>query len=458
MPKIFFLSLWTLFQEEIKLVALSKSRSVIAMALGFFVHVEAATASDCIAPSGSTAAAVTLRTSPTAKSTANGKLESGQTLPLIASMPGWYETQLANGQTAFASKRSTEITSCIESSQSISTTTEGQYELHAIDVGTGLSVLVRGPDFALLYDAGSNDDMARGDNNRTLAYLNTLQPPLQKLTHVVLSHPHRDHVELLPDVVTRLKPSEVWNSGAYNDICGYRNFLFAIAADPTIQYHTATQDEGSESIEMGAKNCYGDKQPSQTLTLNHGKKITNEKISLGQGAFMTFLFVDGSPRSNLNENSLAVRLDLGTHKILLMGDAEAGGRNLPSTVPKGSSIEGKLLACCTEDLKADILVVGHHGSKTSSRKKFLDAVGAKTYIVSAGPTKYATVVLPDQEIIAELEKLGQVFRTDLEDASCFMSPDKVGTDSDGKPGGCDNVLVKMPANKSISVNYRRISD
>lgn len=373
-------------------------------------------------------------------------------------MPGWYETQLANGQTVFASKRSTGITSCIESSQSISVTAEGQYELHAIDVGTGLSVLVRGPDFALLYDAGSNDDMARGDNNRTLAYLNTLQPPLQKLTHVALSHPHRDHVELLPDIVTRLKPSEVRNSGAYNDICGYRNFLFAIAADATIRYHTATQDEGSESIEMAAKNCYGDKQPSQTLTLNHSKKITNEKISLVQGASMTFLFVDGSPRSSLNENSLAVRLDLGTHKILLMGDAEAGGRNLPSTVPKGSSIEGKLLACCTEDLKADILVVGHHGSKTSSRKKFLDAVGAKTYIVSAGPTKYATVVLPDQEVIAELEKLGQVFRTDLEDASCLMSPDKVGTDSDDKPGGCNNVLVTLTPKKPISVRYRQIND
>ncbi|MBC3873492.1 MBL fold metallo-hydrolase [Undibacterium flavidum] len=447
MPKN-FVSLWML----------SNSRSAIAVALGFLVHIGVATASDCIAPSGSAVAAVTLRTSPTAKSTANGKLESGQTLPLIASMPGWYETQLANGQTAFASKRSTEVIACPEGSANVLTVPEVQYELHAIDVGTGLSVLVRGPDFALLYDAGSNDDMARGDNNRTLAYLNTLQPPIQKLSHVILSHPHRDHVELLPDVVTRLKPSNVWNSGAYNDICGYRNFLFAIAADPSIQYHTATQDEGNESIEMAAKNCYGDKQPSQTLTLNHGKKITNEKISLGQGASMTFLFVDGSPRSSLNENSLAVRLDLGTHKILLMGDAEAGGRNLPSTTPKESSIEGKLLACCTEELKADILVVGHHGSKTSSRKKFLDAVGAKTFIVSAGPTKYATVVLPDQEIITELEKLGQVFRTDLEDASCLMSPDKVGADSDGKPGGCDNVFVKIPVSKSISINYRRISD
>src|SRR5882724_2517486 len=33
----------------------------------------------------------------------------------------------------------------------------GTYQIHLIDVGTGLSILVRGADFALLYDAGSND-------------------------------------------------------------------------------------------------------------------------------------------------------------------------------------------------------------------------------------------------------------------------------------------------------------
>lgn len=173
---------------------------------------------------------------------------------------------------------------------------------------------------------------------------------------------------------------------------------------------------------------------------------------------MTFLFADGSPRSSLNENSLVVRLDLGSRRVLIMGDAEAGGRKLPATIPNENSIEGKLLTCCVPDLKADVLVVGHHGSKTSSRTKFLDAVGAKTFIVSAGPTKYATVVLPDAEIVAELEKRGLLFRTDLEDDSCVMSPDKVGQDSDGKAGGCDNVLVTFRANKPVATDYRRVSD
>lgn|GEM_PF-3444149 len=54
-----------------------------------------------------------------------------------------------------------------------------------IDVGTGLSVFVRRPDFALLYDAGSNDDLAAGANNRVLAYLKAVAPDLHQIDHVM---------------------------------------------------------------------------------------------------------------------------------------------------------------------------------------------------------------------------------------------------------------------------------
>ena len=91
---------------------------------------------------------------------------------------------------------------------------------------------------------------------------------------------------------------------------------------------------------------------------------------------MTFLHADGSKHSSFNENSLVLRLDLGTSKILLMGDAQASGRANPNTPPGAQSLEGILLACCSSELRADVLIVGHHGSKTSSRVKFLNAVGA----------------------------------------------------------------------------------
>jgi len=73
--------------------------------------------------------------------------------------------------------------------------------MHAIDVGTGLALFVEGADFTLLYDGGSNDDTARGNQNRILAYLKSVRPDLTTLDHVILSHPHKDHVELLPDVL-----------------------------------------------------------------------------------------------------------------------------------------------------------------------------------------------------------------------------------------------------------------
>jgi beta-lactamase superfamily II metal-dependent hydrolase len=421
-------------------------------------------AADCVVLSPDATSPITLRASPVASSAARGTLGSGQSLPLIALVPGWYELQLANGQPAFAAKRSTDIAPCPAPPVAPApvagggAAVAGIYELHAIDVGTGLSLLVRGPDFVLLYDAGSNDDTARGNANRTIAYLKTLSPAVTSIDHVILSHPHRDHVELMPDVITLFRPHEVWNSGAYNDICGYRNFLIAVAADPSIQYHTATQDVGPEAVELSKKNCYGDDQPQQTVTITHAKRIDNAEIALGASASMTFLYADGSKRSDFNQNSLVVRLNLGSHRVLLMGDAQAGARAPPSTVPTAASIEGKLLACCVADLKADVLVAGHHGSKTSSRKKLLDAVGATIFIISAGPTKYQSVVLPDAEVVTELEARGQVFRTDLDDDQCKTSPDKVGPDNDGQAGGCDNVLVTIPATGPISVGNRLVSD
>lgn len=129
-----------------------------------------------------------------------------------------------------------------------------------------------------------------------------------------------------------------------------------------------------------------------------------------------------------------------------MGDAEAGGRKPPSTAPSATSIEGELLACCTGDLAANVLIAGHHGSMTSSRKALLDAVSPTISVVSSGPRKYGTnpgVVLPDMEIITELKGRGQVFRTDMDDAACATNPKKVGPDNDGQAGGCDNVRITI---------------
>ena len=54
--------------------------------------------------------------------------------------------------------------------------TPGSYQIHLIDVGTGLAVLVRGEDFAMLFDGGSND---RDENpSRVAAYRRSATPAM----------------------------------------------------------------------------------------------------------------------------------------------------------------------------------------------------------------------------------------------------------------------------------------
>lgn len=397
----------------------------------------------CIGPSEDVTTAVSLRDGASTSTAVVGRLVPNEQLHLTGEVPYWYQVILVTGVQAFASKRWTDVFDC--AAQPVAS---GAFEVHAIDVGTGLSLFVRGPDFALLYDAGSNDDLAKQDRNRVLAYLAQIAPDLARIDHVVLSHPHRDHVELLADIFDRYDVGDVWNSGAFNGICGYRAFLHAISQEPGVRYHTALDHYGNEVVDY-ANGC---RSPPERITLRHGARITADPIVLGANASMRFLYIDGSKRSDLNDNSLVLRLDLGDHRILLMGDAGGGSRQLPTTAPKASSIEGVLLACCKEDLRADVLVVGHHGSMTSSRTAFLDAVQAKVFLVSSGPFKYSGTMLPDAEVIEELKRRGALWRTDVDDAACDVNPNKTGPDADDRAGGCSNIRVQL-APGSIQMIY-----
>jgi competence protein ComEC len=106
-------------------------------------------------------------------------------------------------------------------------------------------------------------------------------------------------------------------------------------------------------------------------------------------------------------------------------------------------IEGALLNERRALLDVDILQVAHHGSMTSSRKPFLDAVSPRYALVSAGPTlNNGGVSFPDAEVMDGLAQTGAtVLRTDEHDARC-PELDRVGVD-DTRPGGCDNFVLEV---------------
>lgn len=328
------------------------------------------------------------------------------------------------------------------------------FTLHVADVGTGLAVFIEGEDFSIVYDAGSNDDTAVGDKNRFMAYLHAVRPDLKKIEHVILSHPHRDHVELLADVIAAYQVSNVWDSGAVNPICGYRRFLEAISTS-SASYHTGVNDAGKHKIDFAKIVC----TLPATLTVEHAAKMTEgETLKLGERATMTFLHVDGERHGDdFNQNSVVTVLDLDGIKVLLMGDAEAGGREDPSKPPTAKSVEGYVLAKYKAQIRADVLIAGHHGSKSSSRKVFVDAVSPKVSVISSGPTKYQTVVLPDPVIVSELKSAGELFETDIDDKACAKNPKKIGPDGDDNPGGCDNVQITIHQG-AVKAAYAKLSD
>lgn len=104
----------------------------------------------------------------------------------------------------------------------------------------------------------------------------------------------------------------------------------------------------------------------------------------------------------LNDNSFVLRLSFGSRSILLVGDAER-------------EEEAKLLEEHRFHLSADLLKVGHHGSRSSSSPEFLQAVGAHDAVISVGARN--RFGHPHPETIRALQTAGiRVWRTDRDGA------------------------------------------
>ena len=423
-------------------------------ALLALVFTTPAVAASNVAPSPRVTAAVVIRAQPTTQSEAVARLRPGETIPLDAEIPGWYRVTLPDGTKGYVSKAWSDLV------PKIAAAVGPVWRIHFVDVGTGLATFVEGPDFTLVFDGGSNDDLARGSRNRFLAYLHRVRPDLTVIDHLILSHPHRDHVELLPDLFDAYQVRNVWESGRLYDICGYRAFMQRVSQEPGVVYHDAHGPTGNHVAVLPAKSCYGAPAAALNVSFPHGPAITRGlRVALGAGASMTFLTADAGPYDDPNENSVVVRLDLGTQRLLFMGDAEASpSRELPTVPPRLDFAEGMLVACCASDLGSDLLVAGHHGSMSSSRVMFLNVVHASEYVISSGPKVYGSVTLPDAAVVNEYQSRGTVWRTDFDDPHCQSDIAKIGPDNDNRPGGCDNILVRIPASGRLVINYERIHD
>jgi competence protein ComEC len=131
--------------------------------------------------------------------------------------------------------------------------------------------------------------------------------------------------------------------------------------------------------------------------LSAGDTIFIDKNTKIMVLFPEVFFKSGSLDSN--ESSLVLKIQHKNKTFLITGD-------LPF------KFEKYLVKKYGKELKADVLLAGHHGSKTSSSLDFLKVVDPEYFVVSVGEDN--SYNLPSNEVLDRVRKFGiKILRTDL---------------------------------------------
>ncbi|WP_414929892.1 DNA internalization-related competence protein ComEC/Rec2 [Variovorax sp. Root473] len=202
----------------------------------------------------------------------------------------------------------------------------GEFDLLAADIGQGNAVLLRTATHSLLYDTGPRYGLDSDAGDRVLVPL--LRARGERLDVLLLSHRDIDHTGGAPAVLA-------------------------------MQPHAALLS----SIEAG--------HPLQTL--RPARRCEAGQRWNWDGVDFEVLFpYDSDYRSFTRPNAVSCVLRIGNGRatVLLAGDIER--------------LQEAALVARTPRLQADVLLVPHHGSKTSSSEAFLDAVGPRIALVQAG--------------------------------------------------------------------------
>ena len=113
-------------------------------------------------------------------------------------------------------------------------------------------------------------------------------------------------------------------------------------------------------------------------------------------------FLNNKDYGNENDNSSVIYTELNNLKFLFMGDV-------------GVEVEEDLIEKYNlQDI--DVLKVGHHGSKTSSSKEFINSINPKYSIISVGKNnRYGH---PNDSVLDNLDK-SKIYRTDIDGSIMF---------------------------------------
>ena len=240
---------------------------------------------------------------------------------------------------------------------------QGRLRISVLDVGQADAILLQDGKRNIMIDVGNDAKDKVGDSGGRQALIKALDKVgVSRIKTVFVTHHHRDHMGNIMYVRGKYGVSNIYDSGYVNS--GYKA---SVALD--------------RDLRAGRYNGQA---------LKAGDKITIDKNYyievLAPGDFLS-----KKDLKNMNNTSLVLMLHYGSFKMLLTGDAEA-------------PVEDALQQKYGTALQADVLKVGHHGSKTSSYWPFISKVKPKYALISCGD--FSIYKHPNKNVVGSLTHLG----------------------------------------------------
>jgi competence protein ComEC len=250
----------------------------------------------------------------------------------------------------------------------------GRLSVTFLDVGQGDAAVVSFPRGALmLVDSGgrilyrAEDEMAEDTEAFVEDHLSIgevavasylWQRGIKRLDLIAATHGHADHMEGFADII--------------------RGFDIGAAL-------TGASSNGDDQLAVFRKTVAGARVPLRTL--QRGERLELDGVRLE--VLAPFPEARAAPRSS-NNDSLVLRLSYGARAFLLTGDIER-------------EAEARLVAA-GDELRADVLKVAHHGSRTSSTAEFLARAAPRYAVISAAsPSPFGH---PHAEALDRLRQTG----------------------------------------------------
>ena len=243
--------------------------------------------------------------------------------------------------------------------------------VYYIDVGQGDSILLSSPNRKenILIDTGGKisyekekwkERKNKNISDNIITFLRKLG--INKLDYLIVTHGDYDHMGEAINLVNNFKVEKViFNCGEFNDL---EKKLIKVLNKKKIEYYSCIKE----------------------LSINNNKVY----------------FLNTKEYENENDNSSVIYTKLNGYKFIFMGDAG---------VEKEKDILDKYNLS-----NIDILKVGHHGSKISTSKKFIDEIKPKYSIISVGKNnRYGH---PNKEVLDTLND-SKIYRTDQDGSIMF---------------------------------------